>query len=92
MPVYEYSALDAATGKTVQGIVDADSPAAARQKIRSQGNYPVSVAEAADKRRLSFKGFSLQIFVIHLPVLLLQMQQQQIQDLLLLPWLLQLLH
>ena len=59
MPVYEYSALDAATGKTVQGIVDADSPAAARQKIRSQGNYPVSVAEAADKRRLSFKGFSL---------------------------------
>ena len=59
MPVYEYSALDAATGKTVQGIVDADSPAAARHKIRSQGNYPVSVAEAADKRRLSFKGFSL---------------------------------
>ena len=58
MPVYESSALDAA-GKNVQGIVDADSPAAARQKIRSQGQYPVSVEEAAGRARFSFKGFSL---------------------------------
>lgn len=64
MPVYEYTALNLA-GKTIQGIVDADSPAAARQKIRSQGNYPVTVAEAASKARFSsfsIQGFSLPLF------------------------------
>jgi general secretion pathway protein F len=44
MPVYDYSALDA-KGKTVTGIIDADGAAAARQKIRASGNYPVSVRE-----------------------------------------------
>ena len=46
MPVYEYTALDI-KGNTVSGIVDADSPAAARLKIRAAGNYPVAVREAA---------------------------------------------
>lgn len=51
MPVYEFTALDAA-GKSVRGIIDADSPAAARQKIRSQGSYPISVEAARARTRL----------------------------------------
>lgn len=46
MPVYEYTALDV-KGNSLSGIIDADSPAAARQKLRAVGNYPVSVKEAA---------------------------------------------
>ncbi|MBI5592305.1 MAG: type II secretion system inner membrane protein GspF [Deltaproteobacteria bacterium] len=46
MPVYEYTALDV-KGNTLSGIVDADSPASARQKLRAAGNYPVAVREAA---------------------------------------------
>ncbi len=64
MPVYEYTALNTA-GKTVQGIIDADSPALARQKIRSQGMYPVRVEEAAGKTRFSsfhIQGLSLPVF------------------------------
>ncbi len=45
MPVYEYSALDP-SGKKLKGIIDADSLAAARQKIRHTGNYPVAIREA----------------------------------------------
>jgi general secretion pathway protein F len=45
MPVYEYTALDRA-GKTTKGIVDADSPQAARQKLRGNGIYPVDVKES----------------------------------------------
>lgn len=44
MPVYEYSALNK-SGKTVKGIIDADSQAAARNKIRQAGNYPVDIQE-----------------------------------------------
>lgn len=46
MPVYDYSALDA-KGKMVTGIIDADSLAAARQKIRNAGNYTVDLKEVA---------------------------------------------
>lgn len=45
MPVYEYSALDG-SGKKLKGIIDADSQAAARQKIRNAGNYPVDIRES----------------------------------------------
>lgn len=44
MPVYDYTALDA-KGKTITGIIDADGAAAARQKIRSSGRYPVNLRE-----------------------------------------------
>ena len=50
MPVYEFTALDA-EGRSVHGIIDADSPAAARQKIRSQGSYPVTVEAATGRAR-----------------------------------------
>ena len=44
MPVYEYTALGA-DGRKLKGIIDADSHAAARQKIRHAGNYPVEISE-----------------------------------------------
>lgn len=44
MPVYEYSALNK-SGKTIKGIINADSQAAARNKIRQAGNYPVEIQE-----------------------------------------------
>ncbi len=44
MPVYDYTALDA-KGKNITGIIDADGEAAARQKIRAAGHYPVSLRQ-----------------------------------------------
>ena len=48
MPVYEYTALDGA-GKNVNGIIDADSAVAARQKLRGSGIFPVQVKETSSK-------------------------------------------
>ncbi|MFH0997778.1 MAG: type II secretion system inner membrane protein GspF [Pseudomonadota bacterium] len=60
MPVYEYTALDV-KGNTLSGIVDAESPAGARQKLRAAGNYPVAVKEAVrlsvQQSTLFFKRF-----------------------------------
>lgn len=44
MPVYEYIALDR-SGKSLNGIIDADSAVAARQKLRGSGIFPVEVKE-----------------------------------------------
>jgi len=44
MPVYEYTALNV-KGKKVAGIIDADGAAAALQKLRTKGEYPISVSE-----------------------------------------------
>lgn len=44
MPVYEYTALDT-SGKNSNGIIDADSGIAARQKLRKSGLFPVEVKE-----------------------------------------------
>ena len=46
MPVYDFTALDA-KGKTINGIIDADSSTAARQKLRSAGNFIVKLQEVA---------------------------------------------
>ncbi len=48
MPVYEYTALDG-SGKSVNGIIDADSPVAARQRLRGSGVFPVEVKETTSK-------------------------------------------
>ena len=50
MPVYEYTALDAA-GKSATGIVDAESAPMARQKLRAMQKFPVSINEVADLAR-----------------------------------------
>jgi general secretion pathway protein F len=61
MPVYEYTALDTG-GKKLKGVLDADSMAAARQKIRKTGKYPVEIRETVPRTRQTKKGgfFSLQ--------------------------------
>ncbi|MEE8430963.1 MAG: type II secretion system inner membrane protein GspF [Candidatus Desulfatibia sp.] len=59
MPVYEYKALTQ-KGKTTSGIIDAESPIIARQKIRALKTFPVAVKEVHDSptkkesRTLSF--------------------------------------
>ncbi len=58
MPVYEYVVLDQ-RGKYQKGILDADSPAVARQRLRSKGLYLVEIKEtkgqrAKDKGKWSF--------------------------------------
>jgi general secretion pathway protein F len=44
MPIYEYTALNV-KGKAVHDIIDSDSMAAARQKLRAGGIYPTSIKE-----------------------------------------------
>lgn len=57
MPVYEYQGLNNA-GKKAAGLVDADSPRSARQKLRKQGVFPTSVVEgkASSIARAAAKG------------------------------------
>lgn len=55
MPVYEFTALTGA-GKKLKGVIDADSQTAARQKIRSQGNYPVEIKETSAKTAATSKA------------------------------------
>ena len=47
MPVFEYTALNT-SGKTVSGIVDAESALSARQKLRSTHMFPVSLNEVVE--------------------------------------------
>lgn len=62
MPVYEYTALDSA-GKKLKGIIDADSQAAARQRIRHAGKYPVEISETepVSKEKSGGKAFSFSL-------------------------------
>jgi general secretion pathway protein F len=47
MPVYSYVGLSP-DGKNVTGIIDADSPRAARLKLRRSGVFPTSLAESRE--------------------------------------------
>jgi len=61
MPVYEYTALNKA-GKNSSGVIDADSPVLARQKLRNSGLFPVEVKESASgsqKERTSASSISV---------------------------------
>jgi len=49
MAVYEYQAIARSSGKKVKGIIDADSPAAARRKLREQELFPTTMAESFGK-------------------------------------------
>ena len=58
MPVYEYTALDV-KGKTISGIINADSPRTARQKLRASRTFPVSIKEVHDTATIKTpKSFS----------------------------------
>jgi general secretion pathway protein F len=48
MTVFEYKAFNH-HGKTVTGIIDADSPVAARQKLRSTRIFPIEVTPLSDE-------------------------------------------
>ncbi len=50
MPVYEYTGLNS-SGKTLKGIIDADSTVVARQKLRGDGIFPVDVKETVSKMK-----------------------------------------
>jgi len=59
MPVYEYTALDL-KGKTISGIIDADSSRTARQKLRTSKIFPVSIEEVHDTSKIKTKkSFSI---------------------------------
>ena len=57
MPVYEYTALDI-KGKSITGIIDAESASAARQKLRSSRKFPTSIKESAAAADKADKGKS----------------------------------
>lgn len=52
MAVYEYKALNT-DGRSVSGIIDADNPKSARQKLRKQGIFPTEVFESRGKKSLN---------------------------------------
>lgn len=61
MPVYKYKAIDGA-GKSVNGVIDADSPKGATEKLKRQGVYLSSLNEVREGRSrslLSFKGVNI---------------------------------
>ncbi|MCF8143774.1 MAG: type II secretion system inner membrane protein GspF [Deltaproteobacteria bacterium] len=57
MPVYEYQAFDR-TGKNKSGIIDADSPMAARQKLRGSGVFPIALKETSSDLKEKAPGYS----------------------------------
>ena len=59
MAVFEYKGMTAA-GKTVGGIVDAESPRLARQKLRADGIFPTEVVEEQAQRSRLSQDVSLQ--------------------------------
>ncbi|GIW46527.1 MAG: type II secretion system protein GspF [Deltaproteobacteria bacterium] len=60
MPVYKYKAINE-KGKTLQGIIDAESPKAATEKLKRQGIFLSSLKEVKEektKRFFLFRGIS----------------------------------
>ncbi|MEQ9619146.1 MAG: type II secretion system inner membrane protein GspF [Deltaproteobacteria bacterium] len=61
MPVYKYKAIDE-TGKTVQGIVDAESPKGATDKLKRQGVFLSSLNEVKEGKSrifIPFRGINI---------------------------------
>ena len=64
MPAFRFEALDA-TGKTVNGLVDADNPKAARAQLRTQHMVPLKVSPvqvAESEQSTSTKLFARRVF------------------------------
>lgn len=64
MPAFRFEALDA-TGKTVNGLVDADNPKAARAQLRTQHMVPLKVVPvqvAEGEQSTSTKLFTRRVF------------------------------
>ncbi len=61
MPVYKYKAIDE-TGKSVHGVIDAESPKGATDKLKRQGVFLSSLNEVQEGRARSimpFKGVNI---------------------------------
>lgn len=58
MPIFEYEAINSA-GKSIHGIIDAESPRVARTKLRDLGVYPTKIRDetAAPGQRALSGGF-----------------------------------
>ncbi|MCX5772128.1 MAG: type II secretion system inner membrane protein GspF [Candidatus Hydrogenedentes bacterium] len=50
MAIYDYKAITKA-GKTTKGVIDADSPAVARRKLREQDLFPTDMSEVAGAKK-----------------------------------------
>src|SRR5262245_30601482 len=50
MPIYEYRAFDT-SGNAKTGIVDADSPREARQKLRADGVHVVDISAMEERKK-----------------------------------------
>jgi len=63
MPAFRFEALDA-TGKTINGLVEADNPKAARAQLRTQHMVPLNVAavQVAEPEGSSPKLFARRVF------------------------------
>jgi general secretion pathway protein F len=82
MPVYEYTALDK-SGKTRNGVIDADSQIVARQKLRGTGIFPVEVKETvARSAGEKAAGFSLRSLVSRVKSEEIQAMTRQLSTLL----------
>lgn len=49
MSAYEYAALDA-KGRQVKGLIEGDTPRAARQQLRERGLTPIDISEVSEQR------------------------------------------
>ena len=56
MPVYKYKAINE-SGKAVQGVIDADSPKGATEKLKRQGVFLSSLHESKEGKSRSFNPF-----------------------------------
>ncbi len=52
MPAFEYTALDTA-GREKRGVIEGDSPRAARQQLRSKGFDPLAINQVKDRKEKS---------------------------------------
>ncbi len=55
MPVYEYEAL-LTSGRKNKGIIDAESEAAVRTRLRSEGKFPVKIRLSKTKPEVGGEG------------------------------------
>lgn len=55
MSVYEYVALNE-KGRERRGFVDAPGVASARQQLRDEGIYPITIEQAREKKKPAFSG------------------------------------
>ena len=50
MAIFEYKAITKA-GKSTKGVIDAESPAVARRKLREQDLFPTDIGEATSGKK-----------------------------------------